>query len=57
MGTFFDLENEYKAVLDAEYAENRQLCPLPGAVNKVGDTEKTSPQVSRKPGHIAVTAL
>ena len=38
MSTCFDLENEYKAVLNAGYAEKQQFCPLPGAVNTVGDT-------------------
>ena len=32
------LENEYKAVLNAGYAEKQQLCTFPGAVNTVGDT-------------------
>ena len=38
MSTCFDLENEYNAVLNAEYAEKQQFCPLPGGVNTVGDT-------------------
>lgn len=38
MSACFDLENEYKAVLDAEYAEKQSFCSLPGTINTVGDT-------------------
>ena len=38
ISTYFDLENEYNAVLSAKYAEKQQFCSLPGAVNTVGDT-------------------
>ena len=38
MTAYFNLENEYNAVLSARYVEKRQFFSFPGAVNTVGDT-------------------
>lgn len=38
MSTYFDLENEYNAVLSTRYAEKQPFCSLSWAVNKVRDT-------------------